>query len=43
MSLLGKEELVKAWWTSPNKAFDMQCPKDVDLNTVAKYIERFCF
>jgi hypothetical protein len=43
MSLLGKQELVKAWWTTPNKAFEMQCPKDADLDKVVAYIERFCF
>jgi hypothetical protein len=41
MALVGTPELVNAWWSSPNKAFDMQTPEevyDVDPNKVRNYI-----
>lgn len=48
-SLMGSHELVKKWWTSPNKAFDMQTPLQVwetDQNgpeMVTKYVLSFCY
>ena len=37
-SLVGSEELAEKWWVSPNKAFDMRCPKDVDEKEVHDYL-----
>ncbi len=28
-ALLGSDELVARWWSTPNKAFDMQLPDDL--------------
>lgn len=45
--MLGSDELVSRWWTSPNKAFDDRMPKDVyyqDPNgrqEVSDYINAF--
>jgi uncharacterized protein (DUF2384 family) len=42
LSLLGSQELVQKWWSSPNKAFDNEIPDDLyhsDMhNVVVKYI-----
>lgn len=41
MAMLGDEQLVRDWWDSPNKAFDMQTPNKVweeDYNKVRSYI-----
>lgn len=43
LALLGNHELVAKWWTTPNRGFDMQCPKDVDETKVKNYLESFCF
>ena len=43
LSLLGDPLLVVKWWTTPNSAFDMQCPEDVDETKVKKYLEGHCF
>ena len=43
MSLLGNPDLVIKWWTTPNRAFDMQCPRDVDEQKVKTYLEGHCF
>ena len=43
VSLLGDPKLVMTWWTTPNKAFEGQCPQDVDENTVKNYLESHCF
>ena len=43
MSLLGDPQLVSAWWASPNAAFDMQCPQDVDEQLVKAYLEGHCY
>lgn len=29
LAMLGSTDLVKGWWTRPNKAFDGRFPKDV--------------
>lgn len=42
-SLLGNPELVTKWWTSPNRAFEGQCPRDVDPSKVCAYLEGHCF
>lgn len=41
MALLGRAELVDAWWTSQNFAFGMQTPMEVwynDHGRVVKYV-----
>ena len=38
MSMLGSQDLVERWWTTPNKAFEMQCPEQVDIELVKDYI-----
>jgi len=43
VSLLGNPQLVIKWWTTPNAAFEGQCPQDVDENTVKNYLESHCF
>jgi hypothetical protein len=42
LNLLGNDLiLAKMWWHSPNQAFDMQHPINVDKNTVRSYLESF--
>ena len=43
-SMLGSEELVGLWWSSPNKAFDNKPPCEVELSEVRKYLiwHAFC-
>ena len=43
MSLLGDQDLAKMWWTTPNVAFEGQCPQDVDEQVVKAYLEGHCF
>jgi hypothetical protein len=43
ISLLGDPQLVIRWWTAPNRAFEGQCPQDVDENTVKSYLENHLF
>lgn len=43
LSLLGNPQLVSTWWTTPNRAFDMQCPADVPEKQVIAYLEGHCF
>ncbi len=42
LGLLGSQELVELWWSTPNKAFDMEIPDDLlhsnRKNEVIKYI-----
>jgi len=41
LSLIGTEDLVEAWWKSPNKAFDGKTPTEVwtrDKDSVRMYI-----
>ena len=42
-AMLGSDELVERWWETPNKAFDMKCPKDVDEQKVHQYLGAHCF
>ena len=42
-SLIGDHELVVNWWNTPNRAFEGQCPCDIDENTVKSYLEGQCF
>jgi len=43
VALLGDPRLVMTWWTTPNAAFNGQCPQDVDEITVKNYLESHCF
>ena len=43
IGLIGNRDLCQQWWTTPNRAFDGQCPKDVDETIVKNYLEGFCF
>ena len=43
LSLLGNPELIAKWWSTPNRAFEGQCPQDVDEKQVKNYLESFCF
>lgn len=43
LSLLGNHELIAKWWTTPNRAFEGQCPQEVDENTVKNYLESHYF
>ena len=43
LALVGRQELVQAWWTSPNLAFDGQCPCDVPETKVVAYLEFHCY
>ena len=38
MAMLGSQEWVNKWWVSPNKAFDMAHPEDVDPKKVQEYL-----
>lgn len=43
-ALLGKDDLVKKWWKSPNKAFDLKTPEEVfnvDQKAVITYLINF--
>jgi len=40
-SMLGSEDLVRRWWDSPNRAFDMRAPAEVfdtEPDAVVSYI-----
>jgi len=37
-SIVGSEELIERWWNSPNQAFQLQKPKDVDIIKVFNYL-----
>lgn len=41
--LVGRQDLVLTWWSTPNRAFEGQCPKDVPETEVIKYLESYCF
>lgn len=43
LALLGDPDLIHPWWTTPNLAFEGQCPDHVDEQTVKKYLEEHCF
>jgi len=38
MSMLGSKDLVERWWTTPNRAFEMQPPELADPALVKDYI-----
>lgn len=42
LALVGDPELADRWWYSPNRAFDMERPIDVDLKTVRDYLMHHC-
>ena len=43
LGLIGNRDLVKTWWTTPNRGFDNKCPCDVDEATVKAYLEGHCY
>jgi hypothetical protein len=43
LALVGDPELADRWWYTPNKAFDMSRPIDVDTRTVRDYLMQHCF
>lgn len=43
LSLLGNINLVERWWNSPNRAFNLQRPIDVDRDQVRKYLESYVY
>lgn len=48
-ALLGNDELVSQWWTSPNRAFDMLPPRTVwtehpqGSNRIRQYVSQFLY
>lgn len=38
LALVGDSSLADLWWYSPNKAFEMNRPIDVDTKTVREYL-----
>ena len=42
--MLGNQELVDRWWTTPNRAFEMLAPEQADLVLVRDYLiwHAFC-
>jgi hypothetical protein len=36
--LTGSEELADAWWYSPNKAFNMKTPNEIEYEVVKDYL-----
>ena len=38
LAFVGDAELADHWWYSPNKAFEMRRPIDVDLREVREYL-----
>jgi hypothetical protein len=45
-AMLGREELVNKWWTSPNRAFDLRTPEDMYRTypkRVSEYILGYAF
>lgn len=43
LRLICNRDLAKLWWDSPNRAFAMQCPRDVPEAEVKAYLEGHCF
>ena len=43
LGIVGSRELAQQWWTSPNKAFEYTCPKDVSEEEIKQYLEGFAF
>lgn len=43
LALIGDPELADNWWYSPNKAFDMQRPIEVDTRIVREYLMFHCY
>lgn len=42
MGLLGRRDLIEAWWNGSNVAFDLQKPADCDLDQVYSYVISHC-
>jgi hypothetical protein len=43
LGLIGNRDLAKLWWDVPNRAFAMQCPRDVPEDKVKDYLEGHCY
>ena len=43
LTLVGSEELAKTWWSTPNRAFNLSAPEQVDLELVQDYLLWHCF
>lgn len=37
-AMLGSDDLATNWWSTPNKAFDMSRPEEVELFKVRDYL-----
>jgi hypothetical protein len=40
LSMIGDAELADSWWYTPNKAFDMERPIEVDARIIREYLIR---
>lgn len=38
LAIIGSDELVKAWWTTPNFSFNLHSPNACDLSRVYAYL-----
>ena len=38
VAIIGSDELVKAWWTTPNFSFNLHSPNACDLSRVYAYL-----
>jgi hypothetical protein len=43
MAMLGSQALVEKWWVSPNRAFDMEQPVNVNKNSVEQYLMNMAY
>jgi hypothetical protein len=43
MAMLGSQALVEQWWVSPNRAFDMEQPVNVNKNSVEQYLMNMAY
>ena len=43
MAMLGSQALVEQWWLSPNRAFDMAQPVNVNKNKVEQYLMNMAY
>ena len=37
-AILGSDESIEKWWNTPNKAFDLQNPNNIDIVKVYNYL-----
>ena len=43
LALVGSEDLANTWWSTPNRAFNLSAPEQVDLELVQDYLLWHCF